>query len=170
MAMVLTSPGIPMLFQGQELLEDKWFSDTDPIDWSRLTQFRGIYNLHKDLIALRRNLKGVTLGLTGQNVEVIKADNEHKILVYQRWKDGGAKDTTVVILNFSGTEKAVYRIGFPAEGTWKVRFNSDWQGYNEEFGSFQSTDVMAFADECDGYHDSAEISIAPYTSLVLSQD
>ena len=28
-ALVLTSPGIPMLFQGQELLEDRWFDDTD---------------------------------------------------------------------------------------------------------------------------------------------
>ena len=27
-ALVLTSPGIPMLFQGQELLEDRWFDDT----------------------------------------------------------------------------------------------------------------------------------------------
>jgi 1,4-alpha-glucan branching enzyme len=36
MAMVLTSPGIPILFQGQELLEDKWFPDTDPIDWFSL--------------------------------------------------------------------------------------------------------------------------------------
>ena len=26
-ALVLTSPGIPMLFQGQELLEDRWFDD-----------------------------------------------------------------------------------------------------------------------------------------------
>jgi 1,4-alpha-glucan branching enzyme len=36
MAMVLPSPGIPILFQGQKLLEDKWFADTNPIDWSRL--------------------------------------------------------------------------------------------------------------------------------------
>ena len=33
-AIVLTSPGIPMIFQGQELLEDRWFQDKVPIDWS----------------------------------------------------------------------------------------------------------------------------------------
>lgn len=38
-ALTLTTAGIPMLFQGQELLEDKWFSDTDPIDWKRLKKF-----------------------------------------------------------------------------------------------------------------------------------
>ena len=32
---VLTSPGIPMLFQGQELLEDRWFDDTVALDWEK---------------------------------------------------------------------------------------------------------------------------------------
>jgi 1,4-alpha-glucan branching enzyme len=27
------SPGIPMIFQGQELLEDGFFNDTTPINW-----------------------------------------------------------------------------------------------------------------------------------------
>lgn len=170
MAMVLTAPGIPMLFQGQELLEDKWFSDTDPIDWSRLKELKGYHNLHKDLISLRRNLSGVTAGLMGQHIQIIRTDNEQKIIAYQRWNEGGVKDTTVVILNFSGNDKAVYRIGFPSAGHWKVRFNSDWIGYNEEFDNYQSYDVEAFADACDGFEHSAEISIAPYTALILSQD
>jgi 1,4-alpha-glucan branching enzyme len=169
-AMVLTAPGIPMLFQGQELLEDKWFSDTDPIDWSRLDNLKGYHNLHKDLITLRRNLSGVTAGLSGQNIQIIRTDNEQKIIAYQRWKEGGVKDTTVIILNFSGNDKAVYRIGFPSEGLWKVRFNSDYKGYNEEFENYQSYDVEAFAEACDGFEHSAEISIAPYTALILSQD
>ena len=29
-ALVLTSPGIPMIFEGQELLEDRWFQDKVP--------------------------------------------------------------------------------------------------------------------------------------------
>lgn len=169
-AMVLTSPGIPMLFQGQELLEDKWFSDTDPIDWSRFKKFKGFYNLHQDLISLRRNLLGLTAGLTGQHVEVIRVDNEQKLLAYQRWKDGGKRDTTVIVLNFSSLDKAVYRIGFPDKGCWKVRFNSDWKGYNEEFGNYQSYDVETVDIACDKFLQSAEISIAPYTALILSQD
>ncbi len=34
-ALVLTSPGIPMLFQGQELLEDRWFDDAVSLDWEK---------------------------------------------------------------------------------------------------------------------------------------
>nr|WP_294894541.1 alpha-amylase family glycosyl hydrolase [uncultured Pedobacter sp.] len=169
MAMVLTAPGIPMLFQGQELLEGKWFSDTDPIDWDRLKKFKGYHHLHKDLIGLRRNLSGVTAGLTGQHIQMIRTDNEQKVLAYQRWKEGGEKDTTVIVLNFSDSDKAVYRIGFPLPGMWRVRFNSDWKGYNEEFGDYQSYDVEAVAEACDGCEWSAEIAIAPYTALILSQ-
>ena len=40
-ALVLTSPGIPMLFQGQELLEDRWFDDTVALDWTKAEQQRG---------------------------------------------------------------------------------------------------------------------------------
>lgn len=169
-AIVLTSPGIPMLFQGQELLEDKWFSDTDPIDWSRLEKFKGFFNLHKDLISLRLNKSGVTNGLTGQNIQIIRKDNEQKVVAFQRWKNGGARDTTVVVLNFSDNEKAVYRIGFPGKGMWKMRFNSDWSGYNEEFGDFDSFDVETQDEAYDGFEQSAVISIAPYTAVILSQD
>ncbi len=37
--MVLTAPGIPMLFQGQEFLEDGWFQDHIPLDWEKDERF-----------------------------------------------------------------------------------------------------------------------------------
>lgn len=168
-ALVMTAPGIPMIFQGQELLEDKWFSDTDPIDWSLLEQHKGIFQLHKDLIALRLNKQDFTRGLCGQHIQIIRADQEQKVVAYQRWKEGGERDTTVVVLNFSVTEKAVYRIGFPAPGLWRIRFNSDWDGYDADFSNYQSFDVEATGQACDGFEHSAEVSIAPYTALVFSQ-
>jgi 1,4-alpha-glucan branching enzyme len=56
-ARVLTAPGIPMLFQGQELLEDRWFEDTRPIDWSKAHGHAGILRMHTDLVALRRETR-----------------------------------------------------------------------------------------------------------------
>ena len=41
-------------------------------------------------------------------------------------------------------------IGFPGEGPWKLRFNSDWQGYSEQFEGHQSGDVVAEPGEYDG--------------------
>ena len=170
MAMVLTAPGIPMIFQGHELLEDKWFSDTDPIDWNRQKQFNGFVNLHRDLIKLRLNYNGNTEGLSGQSTEMIRVDEDKKVLVYQRWQNGGKGDTTVVVLNFSSESYADYRIGMPDEGMWKIRFNSDWEGYDKEFSDFTSLDTEAAVGECDGLPFSANVSVAGYTALILSQD
>jgi 1,4-alpha-glucan branching enzyme len=169
-AMVLTAPGIPMIFQGHELLEDKWFSDTDPIDWKRKKEFNGFVKLHRDLIRLRLNYGDLTAGLSGQSTEVIRVDEEKKLLIFQRWHEGGKGDITIVILNFSGQGYEDYRVGMPEAGLWKIRFNSDWEGYDQEFGDFTSLDTEATAEECDGYPNSANIAIAPYTALILSQD
>jgi 1,4-alpha-glucan branching enzyme len=38
-ALVFTAPGIPMILQGQEFLEDEYFRDEDPIDWTKLETF-----------------------------------------------------------------------------------------------------------------------------------
>jgi 1,4-alpha-glucan branching enzyme len=169
-SMVLTAPGIPMIFQGHELLEDKWFSDTDPIDWKRKKEFNGFVNLHKDLIRLRLNYGNNTEGLSGNSTEMIRVDDEKKIVAYQRWHQGGKGDTTVVILNFGGECYSNYRIGFPDGGLWKLRFNSDWDGYDNDFGTFEAFDTEASDIECDGLPFSAEVALAPYTALILSQD
>ena len=54
-----------MLFQGQELLEDRWFDDTVALDWEKASTNKGILRLHRDLIALRRARDGATPGACG---------------------------------------------------------------------------------------------------------
>jgi 1,4-alpha-glucan branching enzyme len=166
-AMVLTAPGIPMLFQGQPLLEDKWFSDTDPIDWNRFSEVKGIIKLHRDLIYLRTNRLENTRGLMGQHIEILHVNHDEKVVVYHRWMEGGPKDSTLVILNFRDKEHTDYQIPVPAKGKWNVRFNSDWGGYDDEFTDHPVYDTVAKA----GHHGAhAHISIAPYGAVILSQD
>ena len=52
-----------MLFQGQEMLEDEWFRDTDPIDWSKAKEFAGVLRMYRDLIRLRLNRENTTIQL-----------------------------------------------------------------------------------------------------------
>jgi 1,4-alpha-glucan branching enzyme len=169
-ALTMTTAGIPMLFQGQELLEDKWFSDTDPLDWRRLKKFNGYNKLHRDLIQLRRNFNNNTEGLTGQNTQVIRVDEERKIIAFHRSHVGGKGDSTIVLLNFCNNSYDDYVIGMPNEGMWKLRFNSDWEGYDKEFDNFTSTDAEAVKGEHDGLPFNSAISIASYTALIFSQD
>ncbi len=169
-AMVFTAPGIPMLFQGQEFLEGEWFRDDVPLDWDLSREFRGIVRLYRDLIALRLDRRGVTRGLRGQGVQVHRVDEERKVLAFRRWDRGGPGDDVVIVANFGHEPRHDYAIGFPAEGAWKVRFQSDWSGYSERFEGRDGGEATAGPGECDGLPCRGAISIAPYSVLILSQD
>ena len=168
-AMVFTAPGIPMLFQGQEFLEGEWFRDTVPLDWDQRDEFHGIVRLYRDLIRLRLNRDGFTRGLCGQSTQVHHLHDERKVIAFHRWDKGGPADDVVVVANFFHEPQEGYVIGFPVAGIWKLRFNSDWQGYNDDFKNHPSTDVIAEAADCDGLPWRATVSIGPYSVLIFSQ-
>jgi len=169
-ALVLTSPGIPMIFQGQELLEDRWFQDTEPIDWSRVEDEHGILGMYRDLIALRRNRSGVTRGLCGQNIHIYRFDDEAKLIAFHRWDQQGPTDSVVVAVNMTNQNHEGYVIGFPRDGLWKTRFNSDSYNYDANFANHPAPDVEAHEEEIDGLPYSGKISIGPYTVVIFSQD
>jgi 1,4-alpha-glucan branching enzyme len=169
-ALVLTSPGVPMLFQGQELLEDRWFQDKVPIEWSRAEDEGGILKMYRDLIALRRNLSGVTRGLCGQNFQIYHVDHEAKLIAFHRWDVSGPQDSVVVVVNMTNQNHDGYVIGFPRAGLWKTRFNSDSYNYDPNFANHPTKDVETRAEGSDGLPCSGEIGIGPYTVVIFSQD
>jgi 1,4-alpha-glucan branching enzyme len=172
-AVVMTAPGLPMIFEGQEFLEYAPFPDSgpapQPIDWGLRTQFAGIRNLYRDLIHLRRDWFNNTGGLRGANTNVLPvfADN---VLVYHRWDQGGPGDDVVVIVNFANQSYTGYAIGLPRPGLWRVRFNSDSSAYDAYFGNWNSFDTAADGPPLNGMPCSGSIGIAAYTCVILSQD
>lgn len=168
-AMVMTAPGIPMLFQGQECLEDGWFQDTDPVDWSRCHAFAGIRTMVRDLVHLRRNLRGTTQGLRGGHVNVFHVDDASKVIAFHRWDRGGPGDDVVVVANWSGHAFPSYDLGLPRGGTWHVRFNGDWKGYDPEFADTPSLAVTARDGGRDGLSYHGTVGVGPYAVVILSQ-
>ncbi len=168
--LVFTTPGIPMIFQGQEFLEDDWFHDQDPIDWSRKDQFGGILQLYKDLIALRLNRQGNTKGLSGQHADVYHLDQERLIIAFQRWFSSGPGDQVVIVANFSTHSYSDYVLEFPAPGTWSIRLNSDARRYDPEFGDVGGQSIYAEPPQEEKDPARSPIAIGPYSFLILSQD
>jgi 1,4-alpha-glucan branching enzyme len=164
-----TSPGIPMLFMGQEFLEDGSFSDSNPLDWTKTSTFSGILRLYTDLIHLRRNLDGHTAGLRGENVSVYHVNESAKVLAWRRWSASGPGDDVLIIANFSGRAFPVYQIGLPQGGTWRVRLNSDSIAYSADYGGTSSPDVTAAQRSRDGFPWEGTLAIGAYSALVLSQ-
>lgn len=169
-ALVMTAPGIPMLFQGQEFLRDQWFRDDRPIDWHRAEEYADITTMYRDLINLRLNKSGFSAGLTGQHTSVYHVNDNDKLIAMHRWKEGSAGDDVIVVFNFAEGRKENYVIGLPHGGQWKLRFNNDAGLYNEQLDETPSADITANQEGKDGYDFSAPITIGAYACLIYSQD
>ncbi len=152
-----------MLFMGQELLEDEQFADNNPLDWTHATTCANVVNFYRDLIHLRRNLDGVSLGLTGPNVSshVVRNDAPWKLLAFHRW-GAGADDQVMAVMNFTANLIPSYVVsGWPGDGNWFVNLNSDWITYGADFGNPGSAVVNVSGG-------SGQVAVGPYSVWVLS--
>lgn len=125
-AVVLTSPGIPMLLQGQE-----YASNAHAVDWDEWERRKDLVDMFRQLIKLRRDLPpSTTRGLKGHRV-FVEADvnDETKVLTVHRWNEGRPPQAkwgheVVTVFNFSNEAKPDFRAVAPAEGQWFIRFSN----------------------------------------------
>lgn len=130
-ALLLTAPGIPMLFMGQEFLEDKpWHDDVD--FWSQfliwwdglLTEEPHMQDFHRfmtELIWLRRNQPA----LRGEGLRVPQTHEVDRVIVVHRW-EGGASQDVVIVASFNESVLESYPVDLPSPGRWVEIFNSDF--------------------------------------------
>jgi 1,4-alpha-glucan branching enzyme len=126
LGLLLTAPGIPLLFMGQEFLEDKpWDDDDCPAIWWQGLEggdkvMADYLRFTQELIRLRRRYSA----LRGEGTHIIYSHQQDRVLAFQRWVEGAGKDV-VVVASLREQTLYDYRIGFPAAGPWFEVFNSD---------------------------------------------
>jgi 1,4-alpha-glucan branching enzyme len=170
-AILLTAPGIPQIFMGQEFLEDRpW--DVDPrgpnllswhgLDTSTDPSMRDHLRFTRDLIRLRRDLPA----LRSDNVHAFHHSDPDRVIAYHRWREGSGDDV-VVVASFAETTWTGYDIGFPFPGLWRERFNSDVYDHwvNPQVAG-NGGSVMAQARGLHGFAASAPIVI-PANGVVV---
>jgi 1,4-alpha-glucan branching enzyme len=126
--LLLTAPGIPMLFMGQEFLEDKPWKDEPRAEY--LIWWAGLEGGDKamadhlrftqDLVALRRREPA----LSGSGLNVFHVHDGNRVIAFHRWRPGIGGDV-VVVATLSETTWYGYELGFPRGGRWREAFNSD---------------------------------------------
>ena len=156
-----TSPGIPLLFMGNEMQEDGAFHDDRPLDWSKRVRFSGMVALHRDLIRLRRNLDGAGNALKGRGVEIPVADNKMKHIVYWRWHESAPDQKMVISANLSAQplEKAV--IPFPSPGPWKLLLDTESARYGGGITQMKTTPFQLKGESL-----RAQTRLAPYSARI----
>ena len=60
-------------------------------------------------------------------------------------------------------------VGVPRAGRWRVRLNSDWEGYDPALASVPTLDAESTAEARDSMGAAISIAMGPYSVVILSQ-
>jgi len=172
--LLLTAPGIPQLFMGQEFLEDKPWSD-NPDDGLNVffaglndadSSTRNHLRFTRELIALRKRLSG----LNGEGVRAFLRHRIDRVIAFQRWVEGVGQDV-VVVASLNELTLRGYRVGFPSSGLWREVFNSDvYDNWVNPIAAGNGGQVFADGGPAQGLPASASIVIPANGLLVFARE
>lgn len=127
-----TSPGKKLNFMGNEFGQGREWNVNTSLDWHLLQDdyagkayHQGIQQLSKDLNYLYRHQNALhSLDFDAQGFAWIDChDADQSIISYIR---RGTEDSfAIIVLNFTPVPRQSYRIGVPADGSYREIFNSD---------------------------------------------
>ena len=171
----LTAPGIPMLFMGQEFLEDKQWADDFKNHAGLLLHWAGLdggdkqmldhVRFTRELIQLRWQIPG----LRGQGFRVVHTQDENRVLAFHRWVEGEGHDV-IVVIHLTPFHRFNYRIGFPGSGRWREVFNSDvYENWVNPSTGGNGGEVFADAQPLHGFGASASLLLPANSVLVFAK-
>jgi len=177
---LLTAPGVPMLFMGQEILEDKLWSDNphraDLLIWwdgwdgqqGADRQMGDFHRFVRDLIWLRRRCPA----LRSEPINVFQIDQYNRVLAFHRWVPGVGRDVVVVVsLREATYYDHSYQLGFPLPGYWHEVFNSDaYDNFLNPWVQGNAGGISADGPAMHGLPHSAGITIPANSVLVFARD
>ncbi len=169
---LLTAPGIPMVFMGEEFYEDKRWSDNPAgslIYWEGLEADRTMIDFHRftrELMWLRRRHPA----LRAEGAATLAMDDFNRVLVYQRWVPGMGRDA-VVVASLNESTQYGYWIPFPSQGYWFEVFNSDvYEHWVNPSVAGNGGGVQVHGPSMHGLPTSAAITIPANSLLVFARD
>jgi 1,4-alpha-glucan branching enzyme len=173
-ALLFAAPGIPALFMGEEILEDKLWCDDEKDHPGHLIWWHGLGSdktmadyrrFMRDIIRLRR----AQPALSAEGVRVPRVNDFDRVIVVHRWiADGGPGEDVVAVVSFDERPKFGYRIGLPRSGKWTEFFNTDYyDGFPNPSTIGNGGAVYADGPPVEGFAQSAAITIPPNGALFL---
>jgi 1,4-alpha-glucan branching enzyme len=173
--LVLTAPGIPQIFMGQEFLEDKqwswdptspnllWWAGLNPgADTARADHLR----FTQDLIRLRWSYPA----LRGDNVNPFHVHDQNRVIAFHRWLEGTGQDV-IVVATLAEDTWYNYAIGFPFAGLWHEVFNSDvYDNFVNPIVAGNAGGISASGPPLHGFATSARIVIPANGFVVFARN
>jgi 1,4-alpha-glucan branching enzyme len=164
---MMTTPGVPMIFMGEEALATAPFANPAPPLAAPTAEGLLGRALYKDMIRLRRNLDGMAGGLADTQVEIVQQNDAAKVLAYRRY--GASGEDVLVVANFANKAYTEYDVGVPDANAWRVRVNSDLPTYGSDFTGTQTGSVTPVVRATDGQAYALPLVLGAYSAMVLTR-
>lgn len=166
---MMCHPGKKLLFMGQEFAQFKEFNESDELDWGifefdahtcirdYVKELNHFYQEQPALYKLDDDPKGFEW--------INSTDSNDSIVVFAR-KTDKAKETLIVVCNFTPIEHKDFKIGVPYEGKYKEIFTSEEARFGGN-GKKNRTAKASKKVECDKREDSISVYVAPLSISVF---
>jgi 1,4-alpha-glucan branching enzyme len=170
--LLLTAPGIPQLFMGQEFLEPRpW--DINPsgpnlLAWAALDAGDMVMTDHlrftQDLVRLRADRPA----LRSDNVHPYYVSDADRVLAFHRWLSTG--QDVIVVATLAEHTWWSYDLGFPLTGFWQEVFNSDvYDNWVNPWVAGNGGGVQAEGPPMHGFASSASVVIPANAVVVFAR-
>jgi 1,4-alpha-glucan branching enzyme len=173
-AILLTAPGIPQLFMGQEFLEDQqWNTDPsgpDVPDWGGLNSADPSMRDHLRFTQDLTRLRNTQPALRGDNVHAFYVSDSDRVLAFHRWLDATGQDV-IIVATLAERTWWNYQLGFPEAGFWREIFNSDvYDNWVNPWVAGNGAGVQAGGGPMHGFAASASVVIPANGVVVFARD
>ncbi len=164
-----THPGKKLLFMGCEFAQVAEWNHDVSLDWHLADRapHRGVQLLVRDLNRLMRDAPALHVNDTRPEgfAWLDGGDIDNSVFTYvRRGRAGDAQ--AVVAVNMTPVERAGYRVGFPAEGSWREALNTD----AEIYGGANRGNMGGIGTEPVPWHGQAQsalLTLPPLSALVF---
>lgn len=160
-------PGKKTLFMGDEFGQSREWKYDESLDWHFLDypEHEGIRKVVADCARLyladsslaEKDLNSKTFSWINCN------DGDNSVISFLRF---AGKNTYAVICNFTPVIRTNYRIGLPNDGVWAEVLNTDSEIYGGN-GDGNMGKVQAQNLSCNGFANSAELTLPPMSTIIL---
>jgi 1,4-alpha-glucan branching enzyme len=175
-SLLLAAPGIPALLMGQEILEDRLWSDNEKDHPGHLIRWEG-FNSDRAMADFLRFMQGLVAlrrtqpALRADGMRVSRVNNDDRVIVVHRWvADGSPGRDVVIVASLDEHAKHGYRVGLPFGGPWRELFNSDYYDAFPNPGTIGNGGQFDAAGRpLDGFAHSAALTIPANGVLFLAR-
>lgn len=165
--LLLTAPGVPMIFMGQESLATSGFADPPAPLAAPTPAGLLVRAFYKDMIHLRRNVGGGAGGLAEGGVEILHRNDTAKVLAFRRY--GASGEDVIVVVNLRNQPYTEYDVGVADATPWRIRMNTDLPAYGADFTGTQTGTVTPILRTKDGRPYALPLALGPYSAIVLTR-